>query len=63
MGTKSHISKALPASIMTKRMGLIVLQGAMFRTGCVYLNFPGHFFYAFQHYNLLKRARDATEQI
>lgn len=26
MGTKSHISKALPASIMTKEIGLIVLQ-------------------------------------
>lgn len=50
MGTKSHISKALPASIMSKRMGLIVLQQAMFRTECVYLNFPGHFLYAFQRY-------------
>lgn len=57
MGTKSHISKALPASIMTKRMGLIMLQGAMFRTGCVYLNFPGHFLYVFHHYNVQKRAK------
>lgn len=28
MGTKSHISKALPGSIMTEGMGLIVLQQA-----------------------------------
>lgn len=47
MGTKSHISKALPASIMTKGIGLIVLQRAAFRTGCVYLNSPGHFLYVF----------------
>ena len=49
MGTKSHISKALPASIMTTGIGLIVLQRDTFRTGCVYLNFPGHFHYVSQH--------------
>lgn len=49
MGTKSHISKALPASIMTKRTGLIVLLRVTFRTGCFYLSFPGHFLYVCQH--------------
>ena len=49
MGTKSHISKALPASIMTKGIGLILLHQATFRAGCVYLNFHGHFLYVFQH--------------
>lgn len=51
MGTKSHISKALPASIMTKGIGLIALQQTTFRTGCVYLNFPGHFLYVLQQQN------------
>lgn len=40
MGTKSHISKGLPASIMTKRIGLIVLQQAAFSTAREYLYFP-----------------------
>ena len=48
MGTKSHVRKALPASIMTKGIGLIVLQQATFRTGCVYLNFFRHFLYVFK---------------
>lgn len=45
MGTKSHISKALPASIMAQRIGLIVLQQATFRAGCVYLSLSGYFLY------------------
>lgn len=48
MGTKSHISKALPASIMAQRIGLIVLQQATFRAGCVYLSLSGYFLYLFQ---------------
>lgn len=48
MGTKSHISKALPASIMSKRIGLMVLLWVTFRTGCFYLSFPGHFLYVCQ---------------
>lgn len=43
MGTKSHTSKALPASIITKRIGLMVFHWATFRSGCVYLSFPGRF--------------------
>lgn len=45
MGTKSHTSKALPASIMTKRVGLMLFHWATFTSGCVYLSFPGHFLY------------------
>lgn len=48
MGTKSHISKALPASIMAQRIGLIVLQQATFSAGCVYLSLSGCFLYLFQ---------------
>lgn len=45
MGTKSHTSRALPASIMTKRVGLMLFHWATFTSGCVYLSFPGHFLY------------------
>lgn len=48
MGTKSHISKVLPALIMTKRISLIVLHWATFRSGCVYLSSPGHLLYVSQ---------------
>lgn len=45
MGTTSHTSKALPASIITKRVGLMVFHWATFRSGCVYLSFPACFLY------------------
>lgn len=45
MGTKSHTGKALPASIITKRIGLMVFHWATFRSGCVYLSFPGRSLY------------------
>lgn len=45
MGTTSHTSKALPASIITKRVGLMVFHWATFRSGCVYLSFPARFLY------------------
>lgn len=51
MGTKSHISKALPASIMTRGIGLIMLRQAAFSARCVYLKFPGHFLYVVQQQN------------
>lgn len=63
VGTKSHISKALPGSIMTKGIGLIVFQRATFSNGCVYLNIPGHFLYVFQHHRWqipLSRTRQRT---
>lgn len=45
MGTKSHTSKGLPASIITERLGLMAFHWATFRSGCVCLSFPGHFLY------------------
>lgn len=63
MGTKSHISKALPGSIMTKGIGLIVLQRATFRAGCVYLNFPLHFLYVFQQFLANSCIQNEAEEI
>lgn len=45
MGTKSHTGEALPASIIAKRIGLMLFHWATFTSGCVYLSFPGHFLY------------------